>query len=274
MEFKNISIDDIDLVFFDLETTGLNPERGDAICEIGAIKVKDKHLVDTFHTLINPRREIPLEAHLIHRITDEDVKNAPFFEQVIDKFMYFLGTSLVCGYNIGFDLGFLNCELKKINYPVIELASLDILVMAKRTIPGLPRYNLISLAKYFDIEVSHFHRALEDAQATQGIFFKMKDTLKDRGITKVQDFITLYGLSNDFFKKTQEPKISLIKESILAEVILQIRYLSYSNRLNTFVIIPKELTEFKGATFLVGVSTKTKDTLRLNLTRVLDVEIL
>lgn len=274
MNFKNSSIDDIDLVFFDVETTGLYPEEGDALCEIGGIKVRGGQSIDTFQTLINPKQSIPAQAQAIHKISDDDVKGAPYFEEAVDKFLYFLGNSIMCGYNVGFDLGFLNYELKKINYPAVDLPSLDILVMARRTVEGLGRYNLRSLAAYFQLTTTHFHRALDDARATKEIFYKIKDILQEQRITKVQDFITLYGFSNDFFKRNQEPKIALIKEGIHAKLSLQIRYVSSRNTLRTFVVIPKELLEDKKATYLLGANPKTNDTLTFNLTSILGVEII
>jgi len=75
----NPPLENLPLVFFDVETTGLNPNQEDAICEIGAVKIKENEIVDTFQTLINPQRKIPSYVSSIHHIYDEDVKDAPCF---------------------------------------------------------------------------------------------------------------------------------------------------------------------------------------------------
>ena len=136
---------DLSLVFFDVETTGLNPHEKDAICEIGAVKMKEDVIVDTFQTLINPKREIPHYVSSIHHIYDEDVKDAPYFEDIADKFLDFLKDSIICGYNLSFDLNFLNKELERIKYPLLEnFPTIDVLKMARRSLK-LTRYSLCLL---------------------------------------------------------------------------------------------------------------------------------
>ena len=89
MDFKK-SIDEFDLVFFDVETTGLNPSTGDAVCEIGAVKVRNNKIIERFQTLVNPNRPMPREAFLVHKISEEELKNAPFFSQIVDEFKQLL----------------------------------------------------------------------------------------------------------------------------------------------------------------------------------------
>ena len=103
----NRNIEDFDLVFFDLETTGLDVNKGDAICEIGALKLHNRKIVDKFESLINPKKPIPEEAYRIHKISDADVKGAPHFEQIADRLVAFFKDSIILAYNIEFDLSFL-----------------------------------------------------------------------------------------------------------------------------------------------------------------------
>jgi DNA polymerase-3 subunit alpha (Gram-positive type) len=263
----------LDLVFFDVETTGLDPQQGDAICELGAVKLRDYVLVDTFGTLINPKIKIPPQVTLIHGICDEDVKGAPYFEEIVDKLLYFLENSIICGYNIGFDLGFLNAELKKTNYPEVELPALDILLMTRKTFPDLGYYNLTSIASYLNVEKKEFHRALDDAQATSQIFLKIKEILKTKGITKMEELLGLYGFNNEFFKRFQEPKVALIRESIKLELSVKFNYLSYSNKLSTFKFRPHRLEE-KDRMYVVGLEPESGKEIRLSLNRILNLEII
>ncbi len=266
------NLKDLDLIFLDVETTGLNAFEGDSICEIGALKYKEGVILDEFYTLINPKRKIPLQVSSIHRIYDEDVKDAPYFEEVADSLLNFLDNSIICGYNIGFDLGFLNVELEKIGYPSLQLPSLDILVMVRKTFPSLPRYNLSYVASYFHIKGERFHRALDDALITWQIFEKVKVVLKERGIEKIEDYLSLYGFDNEFFKKFQEPKLAIIKESIVAGFKLKIDYLAYDGQRRTFVVKPKKIISQEKIWFLAKKDSEGIE-VRLSLDRILNLEI-
>ncbi|MBU2266082.1 MAG: 3'-5' exonuclease, partial [Candidatus Omnitrophica bacterium] len=133
-------LEDYPLVILDLETTGLNAVLGDAICEIGALKVKDRKVIDKFHSLVNPQRSMPPEAYQVHKISEADLKQAPSFEQVAAELVNFLNGCVLCAYNVEFDLGFIDQSLKKINQKPLAVAAVDILIMA-RDVLTLPRYN-------------------------------------------------------------------------------------------------------------------------------------
>ncbi len=225
-----------------------------------------------FHSLVNPKKAIPKEISRIHNIFDSDVVGAPYFEEVVDKLLYFFGNSVLCAYNIGFDLGFINYELKKINYPVVDLPSIDILSIARKTFVGLEKYSLISVANHLNVDAKRLHRALDDAQTAKEIFLRAKDILRRKNITAIEDFITLYGFTNDFFKKSQAPKMELINRSIFAKTLLKVNYLSFTGNVRTLVIIPTELSVGGKQTYLLGINPKTKDTVKFNLTNILKVE--
>lgn len=262
----------LDLVFIDVETTGLAPLKGDAVCEIGGFKFRDDTPVNKFYTLVNPQIGIPYEVSKIHNIYDEEVKDAPTFREIADKLVGFLKNSVLCGYNISFDLEFLNTELRRISYPPLNLPALDVLSMAREVFPNLTRYNLAYLAKYLRVDSLGFHRALEDALVVSKIFFKIKEVLKDKGVTKIDDLLSIYGLNNEFLKRLQEEKLSLIKESISNFRELKVKYLSYSSNLHTFNLKPKELVE-ENNFYIIGTDPLTHKELRLNINRILNLEI-
>lgn len=186
-------IDNVNLVFFDLETTGLNALCGDAICEIGALKVRQRNVIAAFYSLINPKRPIPHEAYNVHKISDADVQNAPYFEGIADKFFSFLDDSVICAYNIPFDRGFINHELTKNKYPPLALPMIDILVMARKILQ-VPRYSLSSISRFFCIEDNdQMHRALTDAFLAYKIFFNLYDMIKDKEPISLQLVIQRFG---------------------------------------------------------------------------------
>ncbi len=265
------SLSSKNLVFIDVETTGLTPQGGDAICEIGAVKFDiQERIVDKFHTLTNPKREIPPQASLIHGIYTRDVEDAPYFEEIVASLLDFLEDSILCGYNIGFDLGFINRELEKINYPPLHPPAIDVLLMARSVLPQLPRYSLPSVARYLNIEVRNFHRALQDSLLTREVFQRIRANLKDKGIERIEDILSLYGLNNAFFKKFQEPKLALIRECILAKVKVKIVYLDSGGRVSAFIVVPQGIQKNKD-TYLVGKVSR--EEIVLNVKQILQIEI-
>lgn len=266
------SIETFDLIFLDLETTGLIPV-GDSICEIGALKIKERKVIDKFHSLINPKRNISYEAYFIHGISDEELKDAPSFEQVVDKFLIFLRDSVICVYNAEFDMSFIQGELARISHPSLQLPVMDILCMARRTL-RLPKYNLGAIAQFFGIKSPHrLHRALDDAAVTSRVFFKLRDILKEKKLENLDDFISLYGFNNEVFKLKEEPKVFLIKEAITKGAILKTRYFSFGNTMREEKLKPLNLFQEKKNFYLWCENSRTSE-FRLNLNRILEVEII
>ncbi len=161
-----------EIVVFDLETTGLNPQDG-MIIEIGAVKMVDGVLKETFSTLINPMMHIPEEASQVNHIYDKDIIGAPEFKEVIPDFYKFCNGATLCGHNIsGFDMGYLTYHAKKEFYN-FDNAVIDTLVLAKRILKRDSRNKLENLCKEFGIPLENAHRALYDTIATAKVLKKL-----------------------------------------------------------------------------------------------------
>lgn len=271
MDLKR-NIEDLNLVFFDLETTGLDAMAGDAICEIGALKINGRETIEKFHSLVNPGKPMPEEAFRIHKISDEDLKGAPRFEELADKFVDFLKDSIVLAYNISFDLGFLNYGLKKMNKQPLEVPAIDILCMARKTL-RLPRYNLGEIVSFFNIEyIGKLHRAMDDAYVASKVFFKLRDMLRESNLESLEDYVSLYGLNNEIFRNKEEPKLCLVKKAIEEKRNLKARYLSYQNIMENGTIKPLNLSQENRNFFLWYENNQGKN-IRIGIDRILDVEI-
>ena len=265
------NIEDFNLVIHDLETTGLDVVTGDSICEIGAFKVKSRKTIDKFHSLINPNRNMPDQAYDVHKISEEELKDAPYFEDIADKFVSFLGESIICAYNIKFDMSFINNHLKKSNRPPLELPAVDILSMARDALK-LPRYNLEAAARSFNIDCSQgLHRALGDASAAYQILIKLLDIFKEKRIEKLGEFISLYGLNNEIFKSKEERKILLLNAAIEKRAALGIKYFSSANILEEEEVLPLRILEEDKYSYLL-YQGKSKDSSSIKLNRILKVE--
>ena len=162
-------------VAFDLETTGLDV-RTVSIVQIGAVKIADGKIVETFHSLVNPMCAIPPETTKIHGITDDMVVSAPEFSDILPDFYKFTRGCTLVGQNLfGYDLPILNRLAKDGGY-VFDNPTLDTLIIAKQHI-NLPRYNLDMLCKHFGVILVNAHSADADALATSKCFMKLAEKL-------------------------------------------------------------------------------------------------
>jgi len=159
-----------DYVVFDLETTGISTAY-DAVIEISALKVRDGKVVDEFTSLVNPGRSIPREASGVNGITDDMVKDAGAFQEVLADFLAFIGDMVLVGHNIhAFDMKFIYRDAELFYGKVPDNDYIDTLKLAKDLLPELPNYRLMDLAAHYGISSAGAHRALNDCRANQQIF--------------------------------------------------------------------------------------------------------
>ncbi len=158
-------------VCFDIETTGLNPQT-DKVIEIGAVKVKDKKIVEYFSELINPGIKLsPLIANLTG-ISDNMLKDADTEERVIQKFVDFTEDYVVIGHNILFDYSFIKTAAGGFHMG-FEKKGIDTLELCRKLHGSLESRSLESMCRYYNINNEHAHRAYEDAKATVVLYVKL-----------------------------------------------------------------------------------------------------
>lgn len=164
-------------VVFDLETTGLNV-LNEGITEIGAVKIENGKITEQFTSLIKPDYKITAENVAITGITEEMVANAPRISQVLPDFMKFIDGAILVAHNADFDMKFLKRFAGVEEYEVKNKV-MDSIDLAHSTLPALKKFDLHTVADYFQI-VFHHHRALSDAYATAEAFIEMMK-IKYRG---------------------------------------------------------------------------------------------
>jgi DNA polymerase III epsilon subunit family exonuclease len=158
-------------VVFDLETTGLDATK-EEIIEIGACKVVDGRIDETFSTFVKPSKRIPKEITDLTTITDEMVKDAPTINYVMPDFYKFCdGATLVCQ-NTAFDTSFIYNISKKLSYN-FNHPTMDTMAMARQKLPGLKNYKLGTIVEKLNISLENAHRAIDDAVATAKAFIKL-----------------------------------------------------------------------------------------------------
>lgn len=157
-------------ISIDLETTGLNPKL-DKIIEIGAVKVIDGDIIDTFSTFVNPGRKLEERIIELTGIQDTDLTDAPCIEEVFPKLQEFLGEEVLLGHSVLFDYSFM--KKAAVNQKqTFEKKAIDTLKIARKYLTALEHRSLDYLCEYYEIP-HHAHRALADAEATHYLYQKL-----------------------------------------------------------------------------------------------------
>ena len=171
-----------DFVVFDLETTGAKapPCR---VTEIGAFRVSNGRITEQFHTLVNPQIPIPAFITSLTGISDDMVREAPLFSEVVDDLLAFLGDSVLVAHNAQFDMRFINHEISRV-YGEYRLANpcLCTVQLSRKLLPDIENHKLKTVAEHYSISLVNHHRASDDAKATAEIFVNLLDMLHLAGV--------------------------------------------------------------------------------------------
>lgn len=157
-------------VSVDVETTGLAPKQ-DKIIEIGAVRVRDGQIVESFTSFVNPGRILPAHITELTGILQEQVDEAETMESVLPAFLEFAGDLPLVGHRILFDYGFLKRAAVNMRLD-FERSGVDTLKLSRQFLSELPSRRLSALCEHFEIPIQA-HRALEDARATHILYEKL-----------------------------------------------------------------------------------------------------
>jgi DNA polymerase-3 subunit epsilon len=182
-------------VVLDTETTGLNPQEGHRVIEIGCVEVVNRRLTGKrFHVYINPDRIIDDGAIEVHGITNQFLEDKPHFKDIVADFIAFIRGAELVIHNAPFDVGFLNHEFSQLNNATGTVADysdvFDTLTYARKKHPG-QRNSLDALCKRYGIDNSHreLHGALLDAEILADVFLLMtggQSSLLDEGQIRLE----------------------------------------------------------------------------------------
>ena len=262
--------------FLDVETTGLDPNSGDKICEIAVIKTLDGQIVDEFVTIVNPGRSIPERAVSIHGITEAMVKSAPLFRDIATYLLNFLNDTVIVAHNARFDLEFLRAELKNLNLSLPENDVIDTLGIARRHY-SFPSNSLGDIARYIGLPIDKQHRALADVMTTKGILeFFLRD-LDVRGIRlkRLKDILKLQGKSVELKRSNELVLPTEIEQALRDKSKLEIKYLSaYKEETSVRVIEPFDISVSKANTYIHAYCHLRKERCTFRLDRILGIKAL
>ncbi len=210
--FLSLNIEQAEFCVIDVETTGLSP-RSNNIIEIGIIKISNLKIVEKFHSLVNPARNIPYYISNITGITNDEVFNAPFFEEIADKVSTFISTSIITGHNISFDKSFLRKEFISCNQTNINNLTLCTLKLARRLYPQLKKKSLNSVCRHLKLHNKNAHRAMADAEVTALAFLKMVEEIQENFKIK-----TIGELLNFQYIPGEKPLSSKINKKLADDI--------------------------------------------------------
>ncbi len=165
-------------IFFDTETTGLDPDKGDRVVEIGCVEMLDRQLTGRhLHLYLNPERDMPEEAFKIHGLSQQFLSDKPLFAAVADELLAFLAGAQLVIHNAAFDVGFINAELRRVKRPPLAqtVASvLDTWQLAKELFPGKAN-SLNALCRRLEVDNSSrtFHGALLDSELLAEVYVRL-----------------------------------------------------------------------------------------------------
>ena len=183
-------------IIFDLETTGLSAAT-ERIIEIGAVKVENGKISESFDLFVDPEKAITPEITRLTSITNEMVAGAPKEAEALEQFFRFCdGCDILVAHNADFDMGFLRAAIRRCGREE-DPVQIDTLVMARAMYPELKKHKLDTIAERLGVTQKHHHRADDDARVLAEIFLKMVQKLvEDAGITKVMDINHSMGQQN------------------------------------------------------------------------------
>ncbi len=188
--FLDTELSRLTYTVFDTETTGLNPDEGDEIISIGAVRIVNSRIQyeETFEQLINPRRKVPLASVKIHGINDKMLEGKPLIDTVLPEFHWFTEETILLGHNLAFDMKMIAMKEHssgiQFTHPV-----LDTLLLSAVVHPLHNSHTMEKIAKRLGVNIMGRHTALGDSLATAEIFLRLLPLLRQKGIYKLKDAI-------------------------------------------------------------------------------------
>ena len=229
-----------EIVCFDIETTGLKVTQ-EAITEIGAVRLWNGEIVETFQTFVDPERRLTPEIIGLTGITDDMLRGAPKLKDALTAFLAFAGGAPLAAHNAEFDISFIRAGCRKCGIP-FEPTYIDTLILAQNLLPGLGKYKLDIVAEHLQLPQFNHHRASDDAVPVAQMLTKFFPMLEERGVTRLQqinnEMLKLRPLGS---KSNRFPKhiILLAKNKAGLKNLYQLISLSNLKYFKRVPIIPK-----------------------------------
>ncbi len=244
-----------EIIVFDVETTGLNPKK-ERLTEIGAVKLKNMQIIDSFNIMVNPEKTIPQKIVELTGITDEMVADAPKEEEAIRKFIEFCGSDAVLvAHNARFDDSFIQsaCQRHDINF---EYALIDTLILCQCMLPEMGRHKLNLVAKQLKLGKFEHHRASDDARMLAKIYIELVNRLiNEKNLKTLAELNTKSG-SIDVKKLKSHHHIILVRNQAGLKNLYRLVSYSYLDCFYKHPLIPKSVLEAHREGLIFGSASR------------------
>lgn len=236
-------------VAFDIETTGLSPLTC-SIIEIGAVKIVDGQMVESFNEMIDPGFDLPEFTTNLTGITTEMVKSKPKIDEVLPKFLEFVGNFPVIAHNAQFDYNFIKCKCEPLNL-TFNNTCIDTLEMSRHIYNELKKHKLDTLAKHLKINMGSHHRACDDANTCAAIFLKMIENLRENNLNDISQINDYLG-DTDYKQSKTHHIIILVKTQKGMKNLYKIISESHLNYFYKTPRIPRKILDKYREGLIVG----------------------
>lgn len=202
-----MELSSIKFACLDTETTGLYATQGGKICELAVSVSQNGKVIEEFSTLLNPQMPMLPEVIAIHGITNEMVKNAPTFADILPKVVGLFDGCVLVAHNADFDLSFLKAEFEAcgMNFPPYPVV--DTLKLARKS-GRFASNRLGNIAQELGISCAGWHRAMADTKMAEQIFYYFLNTLTQQGVHTLEQL-------NQFQQKRWKEAVGVTKENVL-----------------------------------------------------------
>ncbi len=245
---------DGEYVVFDLETTGLSPTKCEII-EIGAVKVKNKEVVDEYATFVRPLDgPIPEKITELTGIDNSMVAGAPAMDDIFEDFMDFIGDLPLVAHNADFDTGFIRVACGKRGRK-LENPKVDTLYMARTLLPELKRHKLNIVADALGVSLENHHRAVDDARCAADIMVKLFEKMEEAGVTELSKIEKVNGKdagSIDYKSKETNHIILLAQNQVGMKNLYRLVTMSHLDYFYKKPRIPKSVLEEYREGIIIG----------------------
>ncbi len=253
-------------IVFDLETTGLSAQTC-RITEIGAVRIRDGQVLDSFNTFVDPECPIPAEITELTGITDEMVAGAPSEREALTAFFDFVGKRedggevLLIAHNADFDTGFVRAAAKRCDMP-FENPYLDTVALSRFLLPDLKKHKLDSLAEHYSLGDFNHHRACDDAAMLAAIYFCMLDELDAAGIRTYPQLVSEMAEKTDPKKLRTYHQVILVQNKVGLKNLYKLVSYSYLQYYHRFPRIPKTELEKHREGLIIGSACEAGELMR------------
>ena len=261
-----------EMVVFDIETTGLSPITC-KIIEIGAVKIRNGEIIDTFNIFVNPKVPISDEITALTSIDDSMVSDAPEISEALPTFFEFIGQSgLLIAHNASFDVSFIRQAAIELGIPY-DFRYLDTVALSRFLNSDIKNHKLDTVAKYYGLHDFHHHRACDDAEILAHIYFAMCNKMREMDITSFDALQREMTVNADPLQLKPYHQVLLVKNSTGLKNLYKLISMSYLDYYRRSPRVPKSVLEKHREGLIIGSACESGELFRALLENRPDAEI-